>query len=161
MVTASVVTLGAAIGFSSFAVLVYYAVANASAWTLDTAVRSRVVPAVEALHQRFDVPISVTVLSGQQIDDLKLNSGTDLVAQTPVVPGTQYLVDVTYAGKPRTVKAPTSRGVAAGPPENPTHFQDLSGRKPESRSASKISRWPPARISTPKTIWLSFTNFRD
>ncbi|MGV7541027.1 amino acid permease, partial [Mycobacterium kansasii] len=38
--------LGAAIGFSSFAVLVYYAVANASAWTLDTAVRSRVVPAV-------------------------------------------------------------------------------------------------------------------
>src|SRR5688572_14417886 len=33
-----------------------------------------------------------------------------------------------------------SRGVAAGPPENPTHFQDLSGRKPESRSASKISR---------------------
>ncbi|WP_269434182.1 MULTISPECIES: APC family permease [Tsukamurella] len=38
--------LGAAIGFSSFAVLVYYAVANASAWTLDSTVRSRIVPAL-------------------------------------------------------------------------------------------------------------------
>lgn len=45
-VVAATADLGAAIGFSSFAVLVYYAVANASAWTLDTAVRSRVVPAV-------------------------------------------------------------------------------------------------------------------
>ena len=35
-----------AIGFSSFAVLVYYAVTNASAWTLDGAVARRVVPAL-------------------------------------------------------------------------------------------------------------------
>ncbi|TWS18415.1 APC family permease [Tsukamurella asaccharolytica] len=45
-VVAATADLGAAIGFSSFAVLVYYAVANASAWTLDGAVRSRIVPAV-------------------------------------------------------------------------------------------------------------------
>lgn len=45
-VVAATADLGAAIGFSSFAVLVYYAVANASAWTLDAAVRSRIVPAV-------------------------------------------------------------------------------------------------------------------
>ncbi|TWS22043.1 APC family permease [Tsukamurella sputi] len=45
-VVAAVADLGAAIGFSSFAVLVYYAVANASAWTLDATVRSRIVPAV-------------------------------------------------------------------------------------------------------------------
>ncbi|GAA1086911.1 APC family permease [Tsukamurella strandjordii] len=37
---------GSAIGFSSFAVLAYYAVANAAAWTLDARPRSRVVPAV-------------------------------------------------------------------------------------------------------------------
>lgn len=36
----------AAIGFSSFAVLVYYAVANASAWTLDPSPVQRVIPAV-------------------------------------------------------------------------------------------------------------------
>ncbi|CAM3788909.1 APC family permease [Tsukamurella ocularis] len=45
-VVAATADLGAAIGFSSFAVLVYYAVANASAWTLDSAVRARIVPAV-------------------------------------------------------------------------------------------------------------------
>ncbi|MBS4100754.1 amino acid permease [Tsukamurella paurometabola] len=45
-VVAATADLGAAIGFSSFAVLVYYAVANASAWTLDTALRARIVPAV-------------------------------------------------------------------------------------------------------------------
>ncbi len=45
-VLAATVDLGAAIGFSSFAVLVYYAVANASAWTLEPAVRSRIAPAV-------------------------------------------------------------------------------------------------------------------
>ncbi|MFJ4522621.1 APC family permease [Streptomyces sp. NPDC088810] len=38
-----------AIGFSSFGVLAYYAVANASAWTLDPAPRARVVPAVGLL----------------------------------------------------------------------------------------------------------------
>lgn len=45
-VVAATADLGAAIGFSSFAVLVYYAVANASAWTLDAAVRARIVPAI-------------------------------------------------------------------------------------------------------------------
>ncbi|BDH57607.1 APC family permease [Tsukamurella sp. PLM1] len=45
-VAAAMVDLRSAIGFSSFAVLVYYAVANASAWTLSTAWTSRVVPAV-------------------------------------------------------------------------------------------------------------------
>ncbi|MEW2413457.1 APC family permease [Streptomyces sp. NPDC046866] len=38
--------LRGAIGFSSFGVLAYYAVANASAWTLDTAVRGRLVAAL-------------------------------------------------------------------------------------------------------------------
>ncbi|MCW1958202.1 MAG: amino acid permease, partial [Mycobacterium sp.] len=36
----------AAIGFSSFAVLLYYAIANASAWTLDRSRGSRLVPAL-------------------------------------------------------------------------------------------------------------------
>ncbi|WP_019202813.1 APC family permease [Tsukamurella sp. 1534] len=45
-VAAASADLRYAIGFSSFAVLVYYAVANASAWTLDGALRSRIVPAV-------------------------------------------------------------------------------------------------------------------
>ncbi|WP_370894631.1 APC family permease [Janibacter sp. GXQ6167] len=40
------VDLQAAIGFSSFCVLVYYAVANASAWTLDSSLRHRLVPAI-------------------------------------------------------------------------------------------------------------------
>lgn len=44
-VLAATADLGAAIGFSSFTVLVYYAVANASAWTLETAARARIVPA--------------------------------------------------------------------------------------------------------------------
>ncbi|TDC27160.1 APC family permease [Streptomyces sp. 8K308] len=45
---AATVDLRGAIGFSSFAVLVYYAIANASAWTLPTAEgrRRRLVPAV-------------------------------------------------------------------------------------------------------------------
>jgi APA family basic amino acid/polyamine antiporter len=38
--------LRGAIGFSSFAVLVYYAIANASAWTLGASERRRVVPAL-------------------------------------------------------------------------------------------------------------------
>ncbi|GAB3135096.1 APC family permease [Tsukamurella serpentis] len=45
-VAAAMVDLRAAIGFSSFAVLVYYAVANASAWTLRASWSGRVVPAV-------------------------------------------------------------------------------------------------------------------
>lgn len=38
--------LRGAIGFSSFGVLVYYAIANASAWTLDSGVKGRAVTAV-------------------------------------------------------------------------------------------------------------------
>jgi len=41
-----VVDLRGAIGFSSFGVLIYYAVANASAWTLDSGLGARVVPAI-------------------------------------------------------------------------------------------------------------------
>ncbi|MEG3631715.1 APC family permease [Streptomyces poriticola] len=43
---AATVDVRGAIGFSSFGVLAYYAVANASAWTLDTAPAARFVPAV-------------------------------------------------------------------------------------------------------------------
>ncbi|MFC9908160.1 APC family permease [Streptomyces sp. NPDC127197] len=46
---AATVDVRGAIGFSSFGVLAYYAVANASAWTLDTAPARRVVPAVGLL----------------------------------------------------------------------------------------------------------------
>ncbi|MFE2264296.1 APC family permease [Streptomyces griseosporeus] len=45
-VLAATVDVRGAIGFSSFGVLAYYAVANASAWTLDSAPAKRVVPAV-------------------------------------------------------------------------------------------------------------------
>lgn len=45
-VVAAVADVRAAIGFSSFAVLVYYAIANASAWTLDSSPSRRVTPAV-------------------------------------------------------------------------------------------------------------------
>ncbi|MDN5380652.1 APC family permease [Streptomyces sp. LB8] len=44
-VLAATVDVRSAIGFSSFGVLVYYAVANASAWTLDASPARRVVPA--------------------------------------------------------------------------------------------------------------------
>ena len=43
------VDLRGVIGFSSFCVLVYYAIANASAWTLDARLRSRLVPALGLL----------------------------------------------------------------------------------------------------------------
>ncbi|MER6429005.1 amino acid permease [Streptomyces sp900105245] len=48
-VLAATVDMRGAIGFSSFGVLAYYAVANASAWTLSPAPLSRVVPAVGLL----------------------------------------------------------------------------------------------------------------
>ncbi|AIR99938.1 APC family permease [Streptomyces glaucescens] len=48
-VLAATVDVRGAIGFSSFGVLVYYAVANASAWTLDRAPAARLVPAVGLL----------------------------------------------------------------------------------------------------------------
>ncbi|MCN9241369.1 APC family permease [Streptomyces sp. RY43-2] len=46
---AATVDVRGAIGFSSFGVLAYYAIANASAWTLSPAPVSRVVPAVGLL----------------------------------------------------------------------------------------------------------------
>ncbi|MFD5414387.1 APC family permease [Streptomyces nojiriensis] len=45
-VLAATADLRGAIGFSSFGVLVYYAIANASAWTLDSAVKGRAVAVV-------------------------------------------------------------------------------------------------------------------
>lgn len=48
-VLAATVDVRGAIGFSSFGVLAYYAVANASAWTLDSALVSRAAPAVGLL----------------------------------------------------------------------------------------------------------------
>ncbi|GHC70480.1 APC family permease [Streptomyces flavofungini] len=45
-VLAATVDVRGAVGFSSFGVLVYYAIANASAWTLGSALRARVGPAV-------------------------------------------------------------------------------------------------------------------
>jgi APA family basic amino acid/polyamine antiporter len=45
-VLAATVDVRGAIGFSSFGVLAYYAVANASAWTLSSAPVSRIVPVV-------------------------------------------------------------------------------------------------------------------
>ena len=45
-VVAGVADVRTAIGFSSFSVLLYYAVANASAWTLDRSIGRRVLPAL-------------------------------------------------------------------------------------------------------------------
>ncbi len=61
-VVAAVVDVRAAIGFSSFGVLLYYAIANASAWTLG----ARVVPAIGligCLTLAFTLPLS-SVLAG-------------------------------------------------------------------------------------------------
>jgi APA family basic amino acid/polyamine antiporter len=48
-VLAATVDVRGAIGFSSFGVLAYYAVANASAWTLDPSPVRRAVPVVGLL----------------------------------------------------------------------------------------------------------------
>ncbi|WP_372344982.1 APC family permease [Streptomyces sp. KL116D] len=48
-VVAAVGDVRGAIGFSSFGVLVYYAIANASAWTLSPAPRARALPALGAV----------------------------------------------------------------------------------------------------------------
>ncbi|MDX2998729.1 amino acid permease, partial [Streptomyces scabiei] len=45
-VLAATVDVRGAIGFSSFGVLAYYAIANASAWTLGSAPLARVVPVI-------------------------------------------------------------------------------------------------------------------
>ncbi|WP_328439029.1 APC family permease [Streptomyces sp. NBC_00457] len=67
-VLAATVDVRGAIGFSSFGVLVYYAVANASAWTLRSAPLTRVVPAVGLLGcavLAFALPVvSVVVGAG-------------------------------------------------------------------------------------------------
>ncbi|NNN36684.1 APC family permease [Streptomyces sp. S3(2020)] len=67
-VLAATVDVRDAIGFSSFGVLTYYAVANASAWTLGSAPTARVVPAVGLLGcvvLAFALPgVSVAVGAG-------------------------------------------------------------------------------------------------
>ncbi|WP_155058675.1 APC family permease [Streptomyces blattellae] len=63
-VLAATVDVRGAIGFSSFGVLVYYAVANASAWTLASAPLARVVPAVGLLGcvvLAFALPVASVV----------------------------------------------------------------------------------------------------
>jgi basic amino acid/polyamine antiporter, APA family len=65
-VVAATADVRAAIGFSSFGVLLYYSVANASAWTLDRAWRQRIAPAAGlagCLVLAFSLPLSA-VLSG-------------------------------------------------------------------------------------------------
>ncbi|MFI9807576.1 APC family permease [Streptomyces sp. NPDC052301] len=68
VVLAATVDVRGAIGFSSFGVLAYYAVANASAWTLSPAPLSRVVPVVGLLGcaaLAFALPtVSVAVGAG-------------------------------------------------------------------------------------------------
>ncbi|GAA2506072.1 APC family permease [Streptomyces longisporus] len=65
---AATVDVRGAIGFSSFGVLAYYAVANASAWTLSSATRARLLPAVGLLGcvvLAFSLPaVSVIVGAG-------------------------------------------------------------------------------------------------
>ncbi|MFH8934314.1 APC family permease [Streptomyces griseosporeus] len=67
-VLAATVDVRGAIGFSSFGVLAYYAVANASAWTLDPAPAKRVVPALGLIGcavLAFSLPVaSVAVGAG-------------------------------------------------------------------------------------------------
>ena len=72
-VLAAVVDLRGAIGFSSFAVLVYYAIANASAWTLEPdgrrhrIQRARVVPALGmtgCLVLAFSLPVTAVLAGG-------------------------------------------------------------------------------------------------
>ncbi|MGW8063551.1 APC family permease [Streptomyces ziwulingensis] len=64
-VLAATVDVRGAIGFSSFGVLTYYAVANASAWTLDPARVSRVVPALGltgCLVLAFSLPVGSVIV---------------------------------------------------------------------------------------------------
>ncbi|MGW2717879.1 APC family permease [Streptomyces sp. NPDC001492] len=65
---AATVDVRGAIGFSSFGVLAYYAVANASAWTLSSALTARLLPAVGLLGcvvLAFSLPaVSVIVGAG-------------------------------------------------------------------------------------------------
>ncbi|MGW2225459.1 APC family permease [Streptomyces formicae] len=66
-VAAATADVRGAIGFSSFGVLVYYAIANASAWTLGSSVTARVVPAVGGIGcvvLAFALPVSSVVTGG-------------------------------------------------------------------------------------------------
>ena len=67
-VLAATVDVRGAIGFSSFGVLTYYAVANASAWTLSSAPATRIVPVVGlvgCVTLAFSLPgVSVVVGAG-------------------------------------------------------------------------------------------------
>ncbi|MFJ4783272.1 APC family permease [Streptomyces sp. NPDC088794] len=67
-VLAATVDVRGAIGFSSFGVLAYYAIANASAWTLDSAPTARAMPAlglVGCVVLAFSLPgVSVVVGAG-------------------------------------------------------------------------------------------------
>ncbi|BFO14415.1 hypothetical protein SHKM778_08030 [Streptomyces sp. KM77-8] len=67
-VLAATVDVRGAIGFSSFGVLAYYAVANASAWTLDSRPAARALPALGlagCLVLAFSLPwVSVTAGAG-------------------------------------------------------------------------------------------------
>jgi APA family basic amino acid/polyamine antiporter len=66
---AATVDVRGAIGFSSFGVLAYYAVANAAAWTLDSAAVARVLPALGLLGcvtLAFSLP-AVSVLVGAAV----------------------------------------------------------------------------------------------
>lgn len=68
-VVAALVDVRAAIGFSSFGVLLYYAIANASAWTLTASLGARVVPAVGligCLTMAFTLPLT-SVLAGAAV----------------------------------------------------------------------------------------------
>ncbi len=68
-VLAATVDVRGAIGFSSFGVLAYYAVANASAWTLDATPRARFVPALGLLGclvLAFSLP-GVAVVTGATV----------------------------------------------------------------------------------------------
>ncbi|WP_330348589.1 APC family permease [Streptomyces sp. NBC_00582] len=63
-VLAATVDVRGAIGFSSFGVLAYYAVANASAWTLDDSATARALPAVGLLGcvtLAFALPVTSVV----------------------------------------------------------------------------------------------------
>jgi APA family basic amino acid/polyamine antiporter len=65
-VLAATADVRAAIGFSSFGVLLYYSVANASAWTLDRDWRQRIVPVAGlagCLALAFSLPVG-SVVSG-------------------------------------------------------------------------------------------------
>lgn len=68
-VVAALVDVRAAIGFSSFGVLLYYAIANASAWTLTASLGARVVPVIGligCLTMAFTLPLT-SVLAGAAV----------------------------------------------------------------------------------------------